>query len=936
MTGADPIERIAQASDAVARILRRHPDLIGALTPTLPDREALHAEVHSLVDEALTTDDPDAAVRRSLRRLKYRVVGGLILRDLADGVDGVEAITESVSDLADALTDGAIRYADARTARRHERPDGWEPGRGFVAIAMGKHGARELNYSSDVDLIWVIADRAGADFGKRVGDAVVGVLADRTQDGFCFRVDLALRPDGRAGPPTSALVAAEEYYLTYGRTWERAAWLKARPCGGDLELGEELLRRIAPFRYRRSMDFGTLQDLGAMRDRISDAARRGTLASDLKRGPGGIREVEFLVQAQQLVWGGRDPELRVPGTLEAMRRLEARSVLPDHVDSERLADAYRFLRAVEHRLQWAEEAQTQRLPQESDAAGWARLARLMDFDDDVEGFAETLAEHRAVIEASWAGLLSGTESISTSFPALVDPFAEPEECRRDLAAIGFENPEVADGLLEELAQASARGRMRPEAWRRFERVAPRLLQLAATSADPDVALGHLRTFIARVGARGTTYSLLLENPRVMQTLVRLFAESGYLSELLCAHPELLDALVLRGRGGAPGEEALRGRLREQLDARQDPDDAMLAMRTFHTSELLRVGLADLTQDPAAGALPCSSLADLARVCVGGAAELGTRRMVPRHGVLPAAEGGPRGFAVLGLGSLGSGWMTYGSDVDLVFLYADDPVGASSEGTRLLDPTTWSARWSQRVITALSAPTREGRCYEVDMRLRPDGSGGSLVASVSSFAAYLRDRARPWERLALCRASVAAATVPGLADSVLDMLAAARTRGPAYGAEIVAEARRMRDRQERELAREGGGRLHLKTGRGGLTDVEFAVACVQTTRTPGHPAARVADPLEALDVLTQTGDIAADPAADLARGYRLLRRVEARLRLRSGRGADLLQFPSDEADRVAAALAMGSSAGMRSAIEEARSGIAAASRTLLTAVETATA
>lgn len=936
MAVAAPIERIARASDAVARILRRHPDLIPQLTDQLPARDPLLAEVHALVDAALGSDDPDATVRRALRRVKYRVIGGLILRDLDEGTDGVEAITRSVSDLADALTDGAIRYADARTSRRHPRPEGWGPGRGFVAIAMGKHGARELNYSSDVDLIWVIKDHAGADFGKRVGNAVVGVLADRTQDGFCFRVDLALRPDGRAGPPTTALAAAEDYYLTYGRTWERAAWLKARPCGGDLELGEELLERIAPFRYRRSMDFGTLQDLGAMRDRISDAARHGDLASDLKRGPGGIREVEFLVQAQQLVWGGRDPELRTPGTLEAMRRLEARSVLPDHVQADRLSAAYRFLRAVEHRLQWAEEAQTQRLPQATDTAGWARLARLMDFEEDVEGFASALAEHRATIEQAWAGLLSGTESISTSFPALVDPFAQPAERRRDLRAIGFEDPEVADGLLQELAQASARERMRPEAWRRFERIAPRLLQLAAGSADPDVALGRLRTFIARVGARGTTYSLLAENPRVMQTLVRLFAESGYLSELLCAHPELLDALVLRGRGGAPGFEALEERLAEQLNARPDPDDAMLAMRTFHTSELLRVGLADLTQDPAVGVLPCSSLADLARVCVGGAVEIGTRRMVPRHGRLPAADGGPRGFAVLGLGSLGSGWMTYGSDLDLVFLYADDPANAPSEGGRPLDPTTWSARWSQRVITALSAPTREGRCYEVDMRLRPDGSGGSLVASVSSFAAYLRDRARPWERLALCRAAVVAATQPSVASAVADMLAAARARGAGYGAEIVAEARSMRARQEREVAREVEGRLHLKTGRGGLTDVEFAVACVQTTRAPGHPAARVADPLEALDVLTQTGDIAADPATDLARGYRMLRRVEARLRLRSGRGADLLQFPSDEADRVASALAMGSAVNMRTAIDAARDSIAAASEALLTQVEAASA
>jgi glutamate-ammonia-ligase adenylyltransferase len=934
MSGPELLTRIAEASDAVARILRRHHDLLPSISLELPERAGLLAEAHAEVTEALAHDDPEAAVRRGLRRLKYRVIAGLILRDLEDGPDGVELITESVSDLADALTDAAIRFAHVRTARRHPRPESWPDPGGFVAIAMGKHGARELNYSSDIDLIWVIADHQGADYGNRIGGLVVGVLADHTEDGFCFRVDLALRPDGRAGPPTTALAAAEQYYLTYGRTWERAAWLKARPCAGDLALGEELLRRIAPFRFRRSMDFGTLEDLGAMRDRIADAARLGDLAADLKRGPGGIREVEFLVQAQQLVWAGRDPELRVAGTLEALRRLEARSVLPDHVDAEGLADAYRFLRAVEHRLQWAQEAQTQRLPAADDGAAWARLARLMKFAGDVDGFRAELAEHRALIERSWAGLLSGTESISTSFPALVDPFAEPAERRRDLASLGFADPAAAEKLLDQLARASARERMRPEAWRRFERVAPRLLLLAADSADPDAALARLRTFIARVGARGTTYSLLAENPRVMRTLIRLFAESGYLSELLCAHPELLDALLLRGRGGAPGAEALRKRLQEQLDAREDPDDAMLAMRTFHTAELLRIGLADLTRDPEDETLPCGPLTDLARACVHGAMEVATRRMLPRHGMLPAADGAARDLAVLGLGSLGSGWVTYGSDVDLVFLYADDAEDRASTGPRSLDPVTWTARWSQRVITALSAPTREGRCYAVDMRLRPDGSGGALVVPISGFAAYLRDRAKPWERIALCRASIAAASTPEVADAVAAALVQAHTSRPADPGEIVREVRRMRRRQRDELAGEGDGRLHLKTGLGGLTEVEFAVACVQTTRRPGHPAAGIADPLEALDVLTQTGDIAPQAAADLALGYRLLRRVEARLRLRSGRSANVLRFPSDEADRVAAALAMGPAAKLKATIDTHRDAIAAAAAQVLSRVEAA--
>ena len=372
---------LGELSEAVDRISRRFEPVVFSRLPT---RAELIADAVAVGREALRSNDPPAAVREGLRGLKYPLVAHLIQRDHGDGLAALEPVTATLSDLADALVEGALVFARSRLEARHGGPPGeaWEGGGGFVVIAMGKHGAGELNYSSDIDLVYVVGDTNGttagpkplptARFAARLGQEVKGILEDRTADGFCFRVDLNLRPEGSTGALIIGLGAAEHYFLNYGRTWERAAWLKARPCAGDLALGEELLARIEPFRFRRLLDFGTLEDIGAMRDRIAAAA--GGAAEDLKRGPGGIREVEFLAQAGQLVWSGRDHRLRGRRTLESIYLLEERGALPAGVRAADLDWAYRVLRAVEHRLQWPQEAQTQRLPGEDDAAAWEALA----------------------------------------------------------------------------------------------------------------------------------------------------------------------------------------------------------------------------------------------------------------------------------------------------------------------------------------------------------------------------------------------------------------------------------------------------------------------------------------------------------------------------------------------------------------------------------
>jgi glutamate-ammonia-ligase adenylyltransferase len=929
------LDRLERVSPAVARVLRRHPDL--PILRDLPSREALRAGADAARTEALAASDPEASMMRGLRRLKYGVVGGLILNDLEAGPPGTEPIAARVAWLADALLEAAVAFADARLAARHGRPPRWRPGGGFAVFALGKHGGEELNYSSDVDVIFVTDDVSGRTdgpapvdgvrFAERMARQVVALLQERTADGFCFRVDLDLRPDGAAGPTTVTAASAEQYYLTWGRTWERAAWLKARLCAGDAVLGAGLMERLAPFRYRRSMDFATLEDIARLRDRIASTARRVPLEQDLKRGPGGIRELEFFLQALQLVWAGREPRLRTAGAMPTLRRLAETAVLPAGVDVASLEGAWQLLRAVEHRLQWPEEAQTQQLP--ADEEGWARLAAAFDQPalSTPAGIRAALAAARVTVQAAWETLMLRPEPAEEPTDA-VDPFASSEERVAALSALGFLDPEAADRRLAELSHGGRDRRMSHDAWRRFQAVAPRLVGLASRSGEPDVALGRCAAFLQRVGARGTTFALLEDNPAVAATLVRLFASSAHLSELFLAHPELLDALVLRGRGGERpprGEEDLWAALSAELDARPDGADAMLAMRTLRTVELLRVGLADLGGSLPGDGLPNRPLSDLAAATVRGAAELALRGTAARHG-RPPLGGRPSPVAVVALGSLGSRWMTYGSDVDLAFVWggADGP----SDGERPIDGGRWASRWSQRLLTALTAPTREGTCYDVDLRMRPDGSAGSVVATASGFADYYAARARPFERLALCRARVIASTDPEFGTGVSAALADAV--GAADREELVAEAREMRRRQIEQLGPVPEGQHPLKRGVGGIADLEFAVACVQCTRPTGHPGRSLPDPLDALAMAADAGLLEPGDGAEVEAAWRLLRRVEGQLRLRSGRGADRLVVPSREGARVAAALGRGEVA-LGQDVVAARECLSAASDRMLEAV-----
>jgi len=831
-----------------------------------------------------------AALRRHRRRELVRIGG----RDLA-GLATVDETVRELSALAEAAIDVAVTCARARLTAEW----GDAPGR-FVVLGMGKLGGEELNYSSDVDLVYVherdgeqAAGRTLAQFFARLAEEVTRALRELTEDGLVFRVDLRLRPGGAEGPVAVALPAALSYYETWGQTWERAAWLKARPVGGDRALGEALLGELVPFVHRRYLDFGTIEDLKAMKRKV-DASLRGpdAASADVKLGRGGIREVEFFVQAQQLVHGGKDERLRPRATLAALAALaDAGYVARDLAD--RLAAAYRFLRDVEHKVQIVHERQTHVVPR--DAAELAALARRLGFrgPEAARDFETIRSRHAAAVRAAFEALFHAAEDVRRrderpELTMLVDDVENEARARSELARLGFRDVDAAYRDLRLLrdgpphAPASARRRQALVA------LAPALLAEIASSAAPDRALAHLASFVSTIGARTSYLHLLLENPGVMRLLVRLFATSEFLSTFFLRHPELLDSLVRADlvRIVRPRPE-MDGELRARLAAAGDLESELDTLRRFRHEEFLRIGVHDIEGSLAPLEVP-AQLTALAEASLAAALAI-ARRQVLARGALPD-EPPTDGLAVVGMGKLGSAELNYASDLDLVFVY---DAGEASWWQGRGVPHEVFTRIAQRTISALGTPTREGIAYRIDTRLRPSGNQGPLVSSLDAFAAYHRESAQVWERQALIKARVVAGP-PALAVRLAAVIEEF-VYGRGLTAEEVAEIARMRTRIERERGNAGAAAVNIKTGRGGLVDVEFLVQMLQLRHGHAHPAVRVRATHEAIAALADARLLPPADADALAAGYRFLRALENRLRLERDQ-------PLEVADADPAALA----------------------------------
>ncbi|HTM71386.1 MAG TPA: bifunctional [glutamate--ammonia ligase]-adenylyl-L-tyrosine phosphorylase/[glutamate--ammonia-ligase] adenylyltransferase, partial [Luteimonas sp.] len=818
----------------------------------------------------------------------------LAWRDI-NGLDDVDATLAGSTALADDCLRIALGALEDDFAERHGHVRGHDgaPQR-LVVFALGKLGGGELNFSSDVDLVYGYEEDGESDgprplaaeqYYGRLGQQLAKLLDETTAEGFSHRVDLRLRPFGNAGRVAWSFAAMEQYYQREGRDWERYAWQKARPVAGDLAAGERFLQALRPFVYRRYLDYGALDGLREMKSAIAAEVARKDLADDVKRGPGGIREIEFLVQALQLIRGGREPALRERGLQRSLRAL----VQAGHIDvaaGDALAEAYRFLRGVENRLQMLRDAQVHALP--VDPLDRTRIAAGLGFED-WDALRVALDARRALVAAEFGALLAPRRRIGEPNALALYWRALPEAGEAQaLVDAGFEDVAGLDAALRDLARAPARRALSDAARARLDRVLPALLDGAAASPQPDAALRRLLPLLHNILRRASYLALLDEQPAALQRLVSVLARSALLGERLAAHPLLLDELLdARAAGPLPDRAALLDACNAAL-AQEDPEAALLALNEIRQALSFRIALATL--DARQGAQDSvRQLAWLADAVVAVVLRLALRELEAAHGALAGAR-----FAVVGYGSLGGEELGFGSDLDLVFLYETDG-DVVSDGARPLDAARWCARLAQKVVALLGTVTAAGRLFDVDVRLRPDGAKGLLVSPLAGFADYQRQRAWTWEHQALVRARcVAGDTALGVRFEATRAEVLARPRDAATLRDDVAA---MRARMRGELDRSAPARFDLKQGEGGLVDLEFLLQFI-VLRDAARDAALLGprDTPALLDAACAAGALGTDACAGLRGAHAVL--LDAGLRCTLDRRMRLV--PEDEA--IAAARA----------------------------------
>jgi glutamate-ammonia-ligase adenylyltransferase len=818
------VAQVALASDFAIQTLRRQPALLEHLSAADPG---------PMPRPVLDPEQP-LAWPAQLRLYRSAESTRMVWRDV-HGLDGVEATLANSTRLAEDCLALALAAAEGEMEQRHglvRDSDGLV--QRLVVFGLGKLGGGELNFSSDIDLVYAYPrdgesdgrrPLAAEDYFSRLGQRLARLLDDVTGEGFCHRVDLRLRPFGNAGRVAWSFNAMDQYFQREGRDWERYAWLKARTVAGDLAAGEAWLETLRPFIYRRYLDYTALDGLRTMKASIVAEMQRRDMAEDLKRGHGGIREIEFLVQSLQLIRGGREPALRGRQLLPALAALvEAGQVGSE--DGRALREAYLYLRRLENRVQMLRDAQTHALPgTEEDRL---RLAQLLGHPD-WPALEQELAAVRARVSSEFDALLVPRRGQATPDGLSGYWRALPEGGDAGaLAAAGFADAEGADASLRDFARGNGVRSLSDAARARLDRVVPALLGAAAGSAQPDATVKRLLGLLQAILRRASYLALLDEQPTALRRLVDVLARSAFLAERIAAYPLLLDELLdTRVAGPLPDARAMRAACAEAVQAQgDDPEASLRALNEVRLALSFRIALATLDRRQSAGD-GVRQLAALADAVVEQVLAMAQADIGSAHGQVPEGR-----FAVIGYGSLGGSELGFGSDLDLVFLYDADE-NAVSDGRRPLESARWYARLAQKIVALMGAVTSAGRLYETDMRLRPDGGKSLLVTTLPAFSDYQRERAWTWEHQALVRARPVAGTPSLCAD--FEAVRAQTLGRRRDAAALAADVAHMRRRMRAELDRSDAARLDLKQGAGGLVDLEFLVQYAILERAADVPA-----------------------------------------------------------------------------------------------------
>jgi glutamate-ammonia-ligase adenylyltransferase len=841
--------------------------------------EATFAELIAGLNHHIAANQDRDALMADLRRTKRRAALLIAIADIAE-LWPVTQVTAALTSLAEAALASATRHLLAAASRLGdiELADPADPARGsgFIVLGVGKLGAGELNYSSDIDLILLYdaertryRGRRGVQaFYTQLAHELVRMMEERTAEGYVFRTDLRLRPDPGSTPPALSLQAANIYYEAAGQNWERAALIRCRPVAGDLEAGAAFMEGLQPFLWRKHLDFAAIQDIHSIKRQIHAQRGASTIAvagHNIKLGRGGIREIEFFAQTQLLIWGGRQRALRVSGTCEALDALAREG----HITTEaaaNLGEAYRFLRRVEHRLQMIDDAQTHTIP--ADREGVRRLAVFLGYAT-AEDFSVALTRRLELVETYYAGLFEESPSLSAPGNLVFTGSDDDPDTLATLSRLGFADAPATARIIRSWHHGRYRATRSQRARELLTELVPILLREFGASSNPDTALVRFDHYMSRLAAGVQIFSLLFQNPGLLGLIAEIMGAAPNLAEALALRPGLIEGVLAGGFfEPLPPGAALRADLAQLLDGARHYEDMLDLARRWVGERKFQLGV-QLLRHRLDGEAAGGGFADIAESALAEILPRVTSEFGRAHGNVEGGE-----LVVLALGKLGSREMTFASDLDLILVY-DAPLGReASTGERPLPVATYYTRLAQRFINALTVLTSEGQLYEVDMRLRPSGVAGPIASSIAAFQAYHQELAWTWEHMALTRAH--AVTGP---DALRRRLTAeirgvlTRPRDPAT---LAAEVTQMRRRIAE--AHRNPPPFEVKHRRGGLVDIEFSAQYLQLRDAAAKPEILHWNTQQALTALEHVGALTHAQAEILATALALWRNVQGLLKL----------------------------------------------------------
>ncbi|NNK85389.1 MAG: bifunctional [glutamate--ammonia ligase]-adenylyl-L-tyrosine phosphorylase/[glutamate--ammonia-ligase] adenylyltransferase [Desulfobacterales bacterium] len=888
------IKQVFTFSDFVAVSCTRNPEMISDLIENGDLYQQYSSDTYSdKLKITLAGIKKDLELERTLRLFRTREMVRIAWRDLT-GLAGLSETMSDLSALADACIDHTLSILYDRLCTEFGIPTGSGdlPLR-LVVIGMGKLGGHELNFSSDVDLIFAFAEQGKTSQGpKSISNEkfflklcrqLIKIIGRVTSDGFVFRVDTRLRPFGENGPLCMSFDSMEQYYQRQGREWERYAWIKARAVAGDIEAGEELLEKLNPFIYRRYLDYGVFESLRDMKKKISLEVKRKGLKEDIKLGSGGIREIEFFGQIFQLIRGGVVPALQERRIERVIKILAEENYFPRNVCDE-LLQAYDFLRMVEHRLQEFNDQQTHKIP--SDMVGRERLAVSLGFNS-YEIFSEQLKYHRTNVHTHFMALLETRDSkekdkrVTDELGNLWLGLADDEHSVEILLNAGYRRPERVISLLDHLRNDPATRALSSEGRNRLDNLMPLILKEIGAVDQPDSTLNRVVDLIKTIERRTCYLALLIENPAALTHLVKLSCASPLITSLLAAHPVLFDELLdTRTLYVPPKKDELDAELKKKLEQvdTHELEYCIEQLCIFKQANTLRVAAADVT-----GSLPLMRVSDhlsyIAETLLNEVVEIAWTYLVEKHGTPTCLLNGKkcdRGFVVIAYGKLGGIELGYASDLDLVFLHAGSK-GQTTGGMRQIDNAQFFSRLGQRVVHILTAHTRAGNLYEIDMRLRPSGSSGVLVSQIESFSDYQHKNAWTWEHQALARARAICGDIHLMEH--FNQVQKKVLLLPRDKTKLQGEVCDMRERIRKEGLMPKPGIFNIKQGRGGIVDIEFLVQYLVLLNSNKYPELlKFTDNVRQIQSLNETKVIDEYTANLLRHAYLIFRAVAHRFSL----------------------------------------------------------